>query len=149
MKPVATVQLPVGKFQIIVSDYTDNEELGKWVRRFARALALADPELEPFAAELLQDVEEYRAADNRRKQEAKAKREQQQGGRPPKNNDQVTASISANCTPKDASRGDSDDDCKAPPSFNPADASTREGEDEQPHTGNRGSLESGTSAGNL
>lgn len=78
MKPVATVQLPVGKFQIIVSDYTDNEELGKWVRRFARALALADPELEPFAAELLKDVEDFRAADNKRKQEAKAKREQLQ-----------------------------------------------------------------------
>lgn len=71
------------------------------------------------------------------------------GGRPPKNYDQVTASISANCTPKDASRGDSDDDRKVPPSFNPADASTREGEDELTHTGNRGSLESGTSAGNI
>lgn len=73
----------------------------------------------------------------------------EKGGRPPKNYDQVTASISANCTPKDASRGDSDDDRKVPPSFNPADASTREGEDELTHTGNRGSLESGTSAGNI
>ena len=73
MKPIATVQLPIGKFQVIVSDYTNNEELGMWVRKFARALSLADPDLEPFAAELLRDVENYRAADAKRKQEAKAR----------------------------------------------------------------------------
>lgn len=76
MKPIATVQLPIGKFQVIVSDHENNEELGKWVRKFARALSLADPDLEPFAAELLQDVENYRERERLKKQEAKARREQ-------------------------------------------------------------------------
>lgn len=77
MKPIATVQLPIGKFQVIVSDHDNNEELGKWVRKFARALSLADPDLEPFAAELLQDVENYRERERLKKQMAKERREQQ------------------------------------------------------------------------
>lgn len=77
MKPIATVQLPIGKFQVIVSDHDNNEELGKWVRKFARALSLADPDLEPFAAELLQDVENYRERERLKKQQAKERREQQ------------------------------------------------------------------------
>lgn len=77
MKPIATVQLPIGKFQVIVSDHDNNEELGKWVRKFARALSLADPDLEPFAAELLQDVENYRERERMKKQQAKERREQQ------------------------------------------------------------------------
>lgn len=122
-----------------------DQEIVKDIKKSLAALAKIDERNGSFGAKMVTWAKERMdtpAAEASRKNGSN-------GGRPPKNNDQVTASISANCTPKDVSRGNSDDDRNVPPSFNPADASTREGEDEQPYTGNRGSLESGTSAGNL
>lgn len=122
-----------------------DQEIVKDIKKSLVALAKIDESNGSFGAKMVTWAKERMdtpAAEASRKNGSN-------GGRPPKNNDQVTASVSTNGTTKDASRGNSDDDRKAPPSFNPADASAREGEDELPNTGNRGSLESGTSAGNL
>lgn len=123
-----------------------DQEIVKDIKKSLAALAKIDERNGSFGAKMVTWAKERMdtpAAEASRKNGSN-------GGRPPKNNDQVTViGISANGYTKDASRGNSDDDCKAPPSFNPADASTREGEDELTHTGNRGSLESGTSAGNI
>lgn len=70
MKSVSTVQLPVARFLDEVLTH-DGEDLIAWVRNFARALARYRPEMNPFAAELLADVESFRTGDNRRKKKKK------------------------------------------------------------------------------
>ncbi len=69
MKPIATVQLPIARFVLNVIERNDDHELAAWIRAFTRALANCDPSLDDFAAELLNDVNEYRKEDARKKRE--------------------------------------------------------------------------------
>lgn len=69
MKPIATVQLPIARFVLTVLEKKDDHELATWIRAFTRSLANCDPSLDDFAAELLNDVNEYRKEDARKKRE--------------------------------------------------------------------------------
>lgn len=69
MKPIATVQLPIARFVLNVLEKKDDHELATWIRAFTRSLANCDPSLDDFAAELLNDVNEYRKEDARKKRE--------------------------------------------------------------------------------
>lgn len=69
MKPIATVQLPIAHFVLNVLEKKDDHELAAWIRAFTRSLAKCDPSLDDFAAELLNDVDEYRKEDARKKRE--------------------------------------------------------------------------------
>ncbi len=66
-KPIATVQLGIARLGIEISDCTSDAQLAAWVRSFHRALALQKPELNAYAAELLAEVETFRAAEAERK----------------------------------------------------------------------------------
>ncbi len=66
-KAIASVQLGIARLGVICSDISNDAELGKWLRKFHRALALSDYSIESYAAELLNDVEEYRESERIRK----------------------------------------------------------------------------------
>lgn len=60
MKPVSTVQLPVAKFRDIIRDFDGNNDgLAEWIRSFSKAL-ISDQSLNDFAAELLDEVANYK-----------------------------------------------------------------------------------------
>lgn len=66
-KPIASVQLGVARLGLIIADLPDDVARGAWLRKFHRALAMQDESLDEYAAELLQDVENYREAERNRK----------------------------------------------------------------------------------
>lgn len=70
MKSLSTVQLPVARFLGEVLSRND-KELVIWVKAFAEALAYYNPAMNDFAAELIADVENFRAKDAERKRPRK------------------------------------------------------------------------------
>lgn len=70
MKSLSTVQLPVARFLGEVLSRND-KDLVIWVKAFAEALAYYNPAMNDFAAELIADVENFRAKDAERKRPRK------------------------------------------------------------------------------
>lgn len=70
MKSLSTVQLPVARFLGEVLSRND-KDLVIWVKAFAEALAYYNPAMNEFAAELIADVENFRAKDAERKRPRK------------------------------------------------------------------------------
>ena len=70
MKSLSTVQLPVARFLGEVLSRND-KDLVIWVEAFAEALAYYNPAMNDFAAELIADVENFRAKDAERKRPRK------------------------------------------------------------------------------
>lgn len=70
MKSLSTVQLPVARFLCEILSRKD-KELVIWVKEFAEALAYYNPAMNDFAAELIADVENFRAKDAERKRPRK------------------------------------------------------------------------------
>ncbi len=91
-KPIATVQLGVARLGIEISDCTSDAEIAAWVRSFHRALALQKPELNAYAAELLAEVDAYRAAEADRK--ARRHSPEDSSGKPRKSADSLHQSAS-------------------------------------------------------
>lgn len=66
-KAIATVQLGIARLGVEISDRQTDAEIAAWVRSFHRALVMHKPELNEYAAELLDEVEAFRKADSLRK----------------------------------------------------------------------------------
>ncbi len=147
------ISFDMQEMDAIQSTMTD-EELGSWWRKAIRDVrsGCRSNDVDEFIKDQYQ-VAETRMA---KRQEIDARKylknkhnDQVAEGR---NFDQGPATLTHNGQTfrQEAANGNAADDSKVPPSCtNFADASTREGEDERVRTGNRGNLESGTSAKTL
>ncbi len=64
---ISHIQLPTGIFFAEVSRHQTDAALAQWVRDLSEALVYNSPELNPFAARLIREAEEFRAKDRERK----------------------------------------------------------------------------------
>lgn len=67
MRPIASVHIDIARFGFEVNEIRDDAELGLWLRRLIKCLSLRDPSIHEYGSELLEEVEEYRNRDSRRK----------------------------------------------------------------------------------
>lgn len=112
MKPVSTVQLPVAKFRDIIRDYdNDNDGLAEWIRSFSKAL-ISDKKLNDFAAELLEEVESYKAKNTARVAEFREKRKTQSSHEEERLDEDSNVARTVECKKRQ-----SGDTTKAPPTY--------------------------------
>lgn len=112
MKPIATVQLPIARFVLVVLEKKDDHELATWIRAFTRSLAKCDPSLDDFAAELLNDVNEYRKEDARKKREKRKSLPTPSGYEEERLDEDPTVARTVECKKRQ-----SGDTTKAPPTY--------------------------------
>ena len=112
MKPIATVQLPIARFVLVVLEKKDDHELATWIRAFTRSLAKCDPSLDDFAAELLNDVNEYRKEDARKKREKRKSLPTQSSYEEERLDEDPTVARTVECKKRQ-----SGDTTKAPPTY--------------------------------
>lgn len=112
MKPIATVQLPIARFVLTVLEKKDDHELATWIRAFTRSLAKCDPSLDDFAAELLNDVNEYRKEDARKKREKRKSLPTQSSYEEERLDEDPTVARTVECKKRQ-----SGDTTKAPPTY--------------------------------
>lgn len=112
MKPIATVQLPIARFVLNVLERNDDHELATWIRAFTRSLAKCDPSLDDFAAELLNDVNEYRKEDARKKREKRKSLPTPSGYEEERLDEDSTVARTFECKKRQ-----SGDTTKAPPTY--------------------------------